>query len=180
MNSDVMPTSEYESVTVLINRKSGNTHGRESLSAAFLANGLDAKICIVHPREFSTVLGEIVRSRPKVLYVGGGDGSIRSAASRLYETDIALGVRPLGTLNHFSKALGIPAEITEAIASLNRGEVKTVDVGSVNGQIFVNNASLGLYPEAVRRRALSVVRCATRCSACRSTKSTSRPPATPR
>lgn len=147
-----MPTLEDDRVTALINRESGNTPARETLFAAFRANGLEARIRIVHPREFSTVLGEIVRSRPKVLYVGGGDGSIRSAANRLYETDIALGVLPLGTLNHFSKDLGIPTEITQAIAALKNGEIKTVDVGSVNGQVFINNASIGLYPEAVKRR----------------------------
>lgn len=147
-----MQHSEHKNVTVLINRKSGNAGESEALSTAFRNNGLDANIRIVHPRDLSTALDEIIRSRPKVVYVGGGDGTIRSAASRLYETDTALGVLPLGTLNHFSKDLGIPAEITEAIAALNSGEIKTVDVGRVNGHIFINNASLGLYPEAVRRR----------------------------
>jgi diacylglycerol kinase family enzyme len=147
-----MPAFENEGISVLINKKSGNTNGAEILSAAFRENGVDAKIRAVHPRDFSTALGEIVRSRPKALYIGGGDGSIRSAASRLYKTDIALGVLPLGTLNHFSKDLGIPAEITEAIAALNSGTVQTIDIGSVNGQIFINNASLGFYPETVRRR----------------------------
>ena len=63
-----------------------------------------------------------------------------------------LGVLPLGTLNHFAKDLGIPLELSEAVATIMHGRVEEVDVGEVNGRVFINNSSLGLYPRIVADR----------------------------
>ncbi|MGH7621329.1 MAG: diacylglycerol/lipid kinase family protein, partial [Gemmatimonadaceae bacterium] len=67
-------------------------------------------------------------------------------------TDIALGVLPLGTLNHFAKDLRVPLELEPAIQNIVDGNVALVDVGDVNGRTFINNSSLGLYPDMVRDR----------------------------
>jgi diacylglycerol kinase family enzyme len=61
-------------------------------------------------------------------------------------------VLPLGTLNHFAKDLGIPLELEDAVAVLAQGRVAEVDVAEVNGRVFLNNSSLGLYPEIVQER----------------------------
>ena len=79
--------------------------------------------------------------------VGGGDGSIRTVASVLAETSVPLGVLPLGTLNHFVKDLGIPLPLEEAAATIAAGHLRVVDLAEVNGRVFVNNVSLGLYAE---------------------------------
>ncbi|MGB8507422.1 MAG: diacylglycerol kinase family protein, partial [Pyrinomonadaceae bacterium] len=63
-----------------------------------------------------------------------------------------LGVLPLGTLNHFAKDLGIPLTLADAARNVGSGRTTRVDVGEVNGHIFINNSSLGLYPRIVRRR----------------------------
>ncbi len=63
-----------------------------------------------------------------------------------------LGVLPLGTLNHFSKDLGIPQDLAEAVLVIAENNTIEVDVGEVNEQIFLNNSSIGLYPNIVRRR----------------------------
>jgi diacylglycerol kinase family enzyme len=68
------------------------------------------------------------------------------------DSGAALGVLPLGTLNHFAKDLAIPLERDEAVALIARGQAQQVDVGEVNGRIFINNSSLGLYPDIVRDR----------------------------
>jgi diacylglycerol kinase family enzyme len=68
-----------------------------------------------------------------------------------------MGVLPLGTLNHFAKDLGIPLELRGRRAT-SRGRVLEVDVGEVNGRVFINNSSLGLYPEIVRERELQQLR----------------------
>lgn len=91
-------------------------------------------------------------SHPRVLVAGGGDGSMSSAASVLAGTNTALGVLPLGTLNHFAKDLHIPLELEPAVRNIVDGHVALVDVGAVNGRTFVNNSSLGLYPDMVRDR----------------------------
>jgi diacylglycerol kinase family enzyme len=59
---------------------------------------------------------------------------------------------PLGTLNHFAKDLKIPLDLKEAARICIEGREALVDVGEVNGRIFLNNSSLGLYPSIVRHR----------------------------
>jgi diacylglycerol kinase family enzyme len=58
----------------------------------------------------------------------------------------------MGTLNHFAKDLGIPLDIAAAVRTIARGRRAAVDVGEVNGTGFLNNSSLGLYPDIVRER----------------------------
>lgn len=87
-----------------------------------------------------------------IVVAGGGDGTINAVASVMAGTGIAFGVLPLGTLNHFAKDIGIPLGLDEAIANVAHGIQKNVDVGEVNSQIFLNNSSLGLYPDIVRDR----------------------------
>jgi diacylglycerol kinase family enzyme len=93
-----------------------------------------------------------VEEGAQLVVAGGGDGTINAVASVLVDTDTALGVLPLGTLNHFAKDLGIPQVLEEAIANVAKGKPVQVDVGAVNDRIFLNNSSLGLYPDIVRHR----------------------------
>ncbi len=88
----------------------------------------------------------------RLVVAGGGDGTINAVASALVGSDKPLGVLPLGTLNHFAKDLKLPLELDAAVRLLITGQAQRVDVGEVNGRIFLNNSSLGLYPEIVRRR----------------------------
>ncbi|HEY8459819.1 MAG TPA: diacylglycerol kinase family protein, partial [Blastocatellia bacterium] len=83
---------------------------------------------------------------------GGGDGTISTVANQLVGTDVALGILPFGTLNHFAKDLRIPLDPREAVEVVCRGAIRRVDVGEVNGLYFINNSSLGVYPDAVRVR----------------------------
>jgi diacylglycerol kinase family enzyme len=88
----------------------------------------------------------------EILVAGGGDGTINCAASAAIAGNIPLGVLPLGTLNHFAKDLGIPLDLDEAAKVVLDGVECRVDVGEVNGRIFLNNSSLGVYPAIVRLR----------------------------
>jgi diacylglycerol kinase family enzyme len=63
-----------------------------------------------------------------------------------------LGVLPLGTLNNFSKDLEIPQTLGGAVRVIAEGNVAAIDVAEVNGRIFINNSSIGLYPRIVRDR----------------------------
>ena len=93
-----------------------------------------------------------MRDKPRVMVGGGGDGTISAVAAALVGTDTALGVLPLGTLNHFAKDLAIPLDLDGAARVIASGHRVAVDVGDVNGRVFVNNSSLGLYPDMVRDR----------------------------
>ena len=77
--------------------------------------------------------------------MGGGDGTISAAASALAGTKTLLGILPLGTLNHFARDLGIPANLDEA-AKLIAARAEKVDVAEMNGRVFINNSAIGLYP----------------------------------
>jgi len=91
--------------------------------------------------------------RPLVV-VGGGDGTLRSAAEVILQAKNApaLGILPLGTHNHLARQLGIPLDPREAIAVVANGQGRRIDAASVNHRIFLNNASIGLYPLLVRWR----------------------------
>jgi diacylglycerol kinase family enzyme len=101
-------------------------------------------------------IAELARSaaqRPyEVLVAAGGDGTMNAVASAITGTDRAMGVLPLGTVNHFAKYLGIPADLEGAVRTLAEGRRVRIDVGEVNGRVFVNNSTIGIYPRIVRRR----------------------------
>ena len=82
----------------------------------------------------------------------GGDGTQSAVASVLAGSGVVQGVLPLGTLNHFAKDLGIPLDLRAATQVLTQGRVVEIDVAEVNGRTFINNSSIGLYPDIVRDR----------------------------
>ena len=82
----------------------------------------------------------------------GGDGTVSAVAGAVAGTGKPLGILPLGTLNHFAKDLGLPLELADAARALATALPRTVDVAEVNGRVFVNNSSIGVYPRAVRTR----------------------------
>ena len=62
------------------------------------------------------------------------------------DTRTALGLIPLGTLNHLARDLDIPLDIDKAVAVLAAGKTQQIDLAELNGRVFVNNSAIGLYP----------------------------------
>ena len=143
-------------VSVVINSTAGigsSPPPVEALRAKFLAVGLRAEISQVQPgRDLLSFVRGAVEIGASTVVACGGDGTVSAVASCLAGTNIVLGVLPTGTLNHFAKDLGIPVGEDAAIANIAAGHVLNVDVGEVNNRIFINNSSLGLYPDIVRER----------------------------
>jgi YegS/Rv2252/BmrU family lipid kinase len=141
---------------VIINDTSGTgdkEQARERLSKVFAANGVEARISLAKSGEKIIDLARsAVRDNCQPIVAGGGDGTINAVASVLVGTDRTLGVLPLGTLNHFAKDLNVPLDLEAAAQVCMDGREANVDVGEVNGRIFLNNSSLGLYPSIVRHR----------------------------
>jgi diacylglycerol kinase family enzyme len=143
-------------VAVVLNRGAGaDTTGADGnrIATLFADRGREATIFPVRPgssiaREVQAVLDGGCR----VLAAGGGDGTVSAAAGVLVGGDVPMGVLPLGTLNHFAKDLGLPLGLEDAVAVVAQGAARRVDVGEVNGRIFLNNASLGVYPRIVELR----------------------------
>ncbi len=147
------------SAVVILNAASGPGSNDATLAdriaTLFEAAGADALVVLAHGgAELSTRIDEAIARRPDVIVAGGGDGTVSSVAAVLADGTIALGVLPLGTLNHFAKDLGLPLELEEAVERVARGAIERVDIGEVNGRVFINNSSLGLYPAIVRDREL--------------------------
>ncbi|MEP6636667.1 MAG: diacylglycerol kinase family protein [Acidobacteriota bacterium] len=144
------------SVEVIINAASGlgyKEEMRDQLAGIFSASNIEAKISLARSgAEIQKFAQRAAGSNAQVVVAGGGDGTINSIASLLVDTDKVLGVLPLGTLNHFAKDLHIPLELVDAARTIISGDVVRVDVGEVNGRIFLNNSSLGLYPSIVSER----------------------------
>ena len=143
-------------VPVIINAGAGNPHvanRSQTLTALFLAGGIYADVRLARTgEEIETLVRAAVAERPRMLVAAGGDGTISTAAAALVGTDITLGVLPFGTLNHFAKDLGIPLDLEASVQNIIENNVIAVDVGEVNGRVFINNSSLGLYPDIVRDR----------------------------
>jgi len=145
-----------DAIAVIVNAGSGGGNDQalvDRLAAHFRDAGLHAEIELAHGgEEIATAVGNAVARRPRLIVAGGGDGTVSTVAATLVDTGVVFGVLPLGTLNHFAKDLGIPLELADAVAVLAHGKAAPVDVGEVNGRIFVNNSGLGLYPDIVRDR----------------------------
>jgi diacylglycerol kinase family enzyme len=127
----------------------------EDVEALFRQARLDAEILdALEPHGIPDMVKKAVAAGAGTVVAGGGDGTISAAASVLAGTDVPLGVLPLGTLNHFAKDLGLPLDLAQAVAVIAAGRAQRVDVGRVNDRIFVNNCSLGVYPDilAIRDR----------------------------
>ncbi|MEO7414611.1 MAG: diacylglycerol kinase family protein [Opitutaceae bacterium] len=144
--------------SVILNAAAGTTAQAEAdsilpaVKAALTAAGIEGPVEVVPPTDFIRRLTTLVATHPETVIVGGGDGTIRSAAEILAGTGIRLGVLPLGTLNHFAKDLGLPADWRQAIPALANASDAEVDLGEVNDRVFLNNCSIGAYAETVRRR----------------------------
>ncbi|HEY0832798.1 MAG TPA: diacylglycerol kinase family protein, partial [Azospirillum sp.] len=87
-----------------------------------------------------------------VLVVGGGDGTILTGANAAMKAGKALGVLPLGTMNLLARDLGTPLDLDAAVHAVAQGSVRPIDVGEVNGEIFLNASILGFYPRVVQER----------------------------
>jgi len=93
------------------------------------------------------------RGQGRNLFVAaGGDGTISNVIQPLVNSEAILGVVPLGTFNHFARDLGLPLDWRAALEIALSGTTRQIDVGRVNERFFVNNLSIGLYPQFVSRR----------------------------
>lgn len=144
------------SIEVIINAAGGSFvegETEEKLREAFAASGLDVKISFAKTGE---QIGDFAEAAAKgdaeIIVAGGGDGTISSVAAIVSKTGKVFGVLPLGTLNNFSKDLQIPQDIDEAVKIIADGNVTEIDLAELNGRIFINNSSIGLYPHIVKDR----------------------------
>jgi diacylglycerol kinase family enzyme len=114
--------------------------------------GTEAEIHVIPGEQIVETARQAVARGADIVVAGGGDGTIRAVASVLVGGEVSLGVLPLGTLNHFARDLKIPTEVEDAVRVIVEGKPSGLDVGEVNGEIFLNNSSFGFYPPIVQAR----------------------------
>lgn len=148
-------------VLALINQRAGTAARSGDIEKlvreGFAQRGIEAEVRLVAgPR-----IGELAKSfvdeqvrsgHRSILVAGGGDGTLGAAAAAVVGTDVALGVLPLGTLNHFAKDLGLPIKLGAAMDVIAANKPVAIDVAEVNGRVFLNNSSIGIYPFFVAER----------------------------
>ena len=125
----------------------------DQIRSAFEAVHQDIALELVSGDELQSALQR--HSAAARVVVGGGDGTLNTAAAILSQGDTELAILPLGTLNHFARQLGIPDKLEEAAQHASQGSARRVDLGSIGERAFVNNFSAGAYVELVRRREAS-------------------------
>jgi diacylglycerol kinase family enzyme len=138
--------------TVFLNTRAGSFREESSgarLRQLFASYGVEADV----KTAFDLGHGRSEElSASEMLVAAGGDGTVNAVANVAVAADLPLGVLPLGTLNHFAHDIGLPLTIEKAVGVIAARSERRVDVGEANGRVFVNNSSIGLYPELVRKR----------------------------
>ena len=142
---------------IVLNAGSGHDDKDQSESAirAVLdAAGRTYEIVSPEPGAIATTLAERVArtGRTGVLVAAGGDGTLNAVAGAALDAGWALGIVPLGTFNFYARDLGIPLEAGAATQVLVDGTTRAVAVGRINGHLFLNNASFGLYRQLLEDR----------------------------
>ena len=146
----------HNSAKIIINAHSGFSDKeavRARLTEIFGASGFENEISIAETgADVANLARKAARGDWSVIVAGGGDGTVSTVAAAIFPSEKILGILPLGTLNHFARDLKIPFDLDAAARTLSSGNVVNVDIGEVNGHIFVNNSSLGLYPIIIHER----------------------------
>ncbi len=132
---------------VILNASAGTANATgvtpQTLEAVFAARGLEATVDADADVSLDERVRRALESDADVIVAGGGDGTIAALAGALAGTDKALAVLPLGTVNAVARDLGLPLTLEEAVAGIADGELQPIDIGEVNGRLFLHMAAVG-------------------------------------
>lgn len=126
--------------------------GPEQVRQIAASLGIDAQFLTFPAGGLERVTRKAIKLGSDGVVAVGGDGTVSAIAGVLAGGKVPLGVLPMGTFNHFAKDAGLPLKLEDALQVIAQKNIRHVDVGEVNGRVFINNSSIGGYPEAVRER----------------------------
>lgn len=141
-------------VAILANPKSGrNARDQAAIAAALDVFGPGATLVpLAEPGDAARLVEAACRNGAEVIVAAGGDGTAMAVAGAMLGRPQAMAALPLGTFNYFARGLGFDEDPAKAAEQIAAGEPHAISVGVVNGQVFLNNASLGIYPSVLRMR----------------------------
>lgn len=150
---------------MIYNEKSGfhaskNDEIYEKLMTIWSEHGFEIQVFdIASEPDMSKLMLKILKRHQQyadhgVIVAAGGDGTLNAVAAELLHQSIPMGILPLGTFNYVARVLNIPLDILQAAKVIATGEPRSSHVAKINDQIYLNNASLGLYPLFIKRREL--------------------------
>lgn len=140
-------------VGVIVNEKSGpDISNPEKIEEEFKKYDFEVITKITTGKDLEEQVAELIDESVDIIAVSGGDGTISGVVERIIGYDFPLGILPGGTFNNFAKDTGIPLNLEDAVKLIVNSKPHQIDVGEVNGKIFINNSSVGLYPRAVKIR----------------------------
>ena len=141
---------------VIFNERSGTADAlgltADALQALFDQAGLQAQIDSRGDIPINDRIADAVASQADIIVAAGGDGTITALASAIAGTDKSLAILPLGTVNALAKDLNIPLDIKQAVAALAAGREQRIDVGEVNGRVFLHKVVVGVIPAVAAGR----------------------------
>lgn len=134
-------------------RSGGGSATRADLVELARDRGIETFV-LAPGQSLATLVGAAVAGGADALGMAGGDGSLSVVAAAAAAQGIPFICVPAGTRNHFALDLGVDRhDVRGALDAFTDGAERRIDVAEVNGRVFLNNVSLGIYGEAVRRTA---------------------------
>lgn len=124
----------------------------DRIEAAFGANGREAEVKLVHPRELDDALSLAIEQGEAVPVIAGGDGTINRVLPILLQCERPVGILPLGTVNILGRDLGLSGPLERQIQALCEGEPVTMDLGRVNDRLFHSLSGMGFFSLMARER----------------------------
>jgi diacylglycerol kinase (ATP) len=94
---------------------------------------------------------KVKKDKPEYVYVAGGDGTIATIMKGLMNETIIFGIIPTGSMNNIGQSLGIGDDIESAVQTINKGRVTPMDLGKINGDIFLESIGIGLVAQVMYR-----------------------------
>lgn len=152
---DLDPTA---TLRFILNGRSGSQDGdgtRAAIESTLKAAGRAGELIYCEPGELPQVAARAARqalAERSAIVAVGGDGTINAVSQAAHASGCAMGVIPRGTFNYFARTHGLPLDVAEATAQLLAARPVPVQVAAINEQVFLVNASVGLYPQLLEDR----------------------------
>ena len=156
-------STELKPLSMIYNEKSGFHANKkediyEQMMTIWTSHGFEIQVFDISSEpNIQSLMKKVFQRHQQYMHQGvivaaGGDGTLNAVASQMLHQTIPMGILPMGTFNYVARVLNIPLDLIEAATVVATGEPRASHVACINDQIYLNNASLGLYPLFIKKR----------------------------